>query len=489
LARVLTTAALERYKPARKRRWIRDGGSRSLYLIIQPTGARSWGMRFRRPDGRPGKLILGSVDLSGRELKGDPEIGQSLSLVAARQLAASIHRERALGHDVVADHKARKHRRRAEIEEQAESTFGAVVRRYIKDHAAPSIRRWRSVAMYLGLRYSEDATEPEETRGGLAQRWADRSVRSIDSHDIHAVVEEARENAVPGVKPHNKGISEARARGLYAALSGAFNWMRQKRLIDINPCVGVFRPKPPKGRDHVLSNSEIHAFWNACDKVPKAYAAAARLLLLTGARLDEVSLMRPEELSADGSWTIPGQRTKNHRVHVIQLPALAREIIASAQPVDGSSFVFSTTGTTGLTSWSRIKHAIDAAMGSPPAWVLHDLRRTCATRMNEIGIPPHIVEACLNHVSGAKGGVAGIYNRAAYAPEKTAAFESWARFILLILDKDSYAAHERFLASGDRTKADKIFKNAVAEGGQAWTNYFAMIAADNVTPLPKRRRS
>src|SRR5262245_24039686 len=93
--KVLTVAAVQKFRPHRKRREIRDGGAPGLFLIIQPSGAKSWAMRFRRPDGTPAKLTLGPVDFSGRELSGDPVIGMPLTLTAARQLASAVHRQRA----------------------------------------------------------------------------------------------------------------------------------------------------------------------------------------------------------------------------------------------------------------------------------------------------------------------------------------------------------------------------------------------------------
>ena len=138
--------------------------------------------------------------------------------------------------------------------------------------------------------------------------------------------------------------------------------------------------------------------------------------------------MRRDELSEDGSiWTIPGVRTKNHRAHVVPLPPLARSILATLEPVS-SEFAFSTTGRSPISGWARIKARLDDEMQVPP-WRLHDLRRTAATGMAEIGIAPHIVEAALNHVSGARAGVAGTYNRAAYAQEKRTALEVWAAHI------------------------------------------------------------
>jgi len=137
--------------------------------------------------------------------------------------------------------------------------------------------------------------------------------------------------------------------------------------------------------------------------------------------------MQSAELTDDGAtWTIPGERTKNGRVHVVPLSPLVRELIASVGT--DTNLVFTTNGTTLVSGWSKIKNRLDAAMQIPP-WRLHDLRRTCATGIAELGIAPHIVEAVLNHVSGARAGVAGTYNRAVYAGEKKAALERWAAHV------------------------------------------------------------
>ena len=141
MAKVLTDAAVKRFKPTGKRkRVIRDGGSRSLYLILQPSGAKSWGMRFRRPGGKAAKMVLGPVDLSGSEVQGEPTIGMPLTLCAARQVAAQVHRDRARGQDVVADHKARRHRQRAAHAERGSNTFAHLARQFIEEHARPKTR-------------------------------------------------------------------------------------------------------------------------------------------------------------------------------------------------------------------------------------------------------------------------------------------------------------------------------------------------------------
>src|SRR5262249_34162660 len=110
MAKALTAAAVRKLAPGPKRRRIRDGSTASLFLIIEPSGPKAWQMRFRVPGGRIGKITLGEVKLDGAEIKGEPVIGQPLTLAAARQVAAQVHRERALGHDPVAEHKAHKER-------------------------------------------------------------------------------------------------------------------------------------------------------------------------------------------------------------------------------------------------------------------------------------------------------------------------------------------------------------------------------------------
>jgi integrase len=212
---------------------------------------------------------------------------------------------------------------------------------------------------------------------------------------------------------------------MLSCLSGTWEWLIKQKRATTNPCRNVRRPEAPQARDRVLSGEEIVGFWKAAGAMPAPIAAALKLLLLTGSRLNEVARMERPELSEDGAtWLIPGRRTKNGKPHQVPLPPLAQALVASVPRIEGQALVFGK-----ISGWARIKDRLDEAMGNPPHWVLHDLRRTAATGMAEIGIAPHIVEAALNHVSGAKAGVAGTYNRAAYAPEKRAALERWAAHI------------------------------------------------------------
>src|SRR5262249_49779687 len=154
------------------------------------------------------------------------------------------------------------------------------------------------------------------------------------------------------------------------------------------------------------------------------FGPMVKLLLLTGCRLREVSGMQRAELNG-ATWTIPGSRTKNKRAHVVPLAPSVIKVIESAPVIEGCKYVFSTNGRTPVSGFSKLKRRLDRAMGAS-SWRLHDLRRTAATGMADIGIAPHVVEAALNHVSGAKASVAGIYNRAQYSDEKLDALRRWA---------------------------------------------------------------
>jgi integrase len=424
MAEKLTAAAVQKLKPTAERREIPDGGCPGLHLVVQPSGAKSWAARFRSPSrvdkkGRPvsAKLTLGTCDVTGKEADGEPAIGGHLTLASARSLAAEVRRQVALGLDPASAHVAEKSRRRVAAVEGAANTFGAASRGFVEQYASKKVRRWKEQARLLGLRPEDLTLIPK----GLADRWGERPIAEIDGHDIYALIDETRRSGAPGLKRRSDGETESRARAMLSCLSRMFRWLVSKRRVSRNPCMGIERPKVPEARDRVLADAEIVKFWSAAGAEREEVSALLRLLLLTGCRLNEVAGMTRAELSDDGAtWNIPGARTKNRRPHVVPLAPLAREIIAGV-PGEGGA-VFATN------SWSRIKDRLDTTMAIPP-WRLHDLRRTAATGMAEIGIAPHIVEAALNHISGAKAGVAGTYNRATSLPERKAALERWADHI------------------------------------------------------------
>jgi integrase len=184
----------------------------------------------------------------------------------------------------------------------------------------------------------------------------------------------------------------------------------------------------------VLTDAELAAVWIAAPNTP--FGRIVRLLTLTGQRRDEIgSLQWPEiespETQGKALIALPGERTKNGRPHEVPLSTAALDVLSTQPRIAGRAFVFG-EGAGGFAGWSRAKGVLDKASGVSD-WTLHDLRRTAATRMADLGVQPHVIEAILNHVSGHKAGVAGIYNRSTYANEKRAALDRWATHVRMLV--------------------------------------------------------
>jgi integrase len=262
---------------------------------------------------------------------------------------------------------------------------------------------------------------------------------SATNDDVFGVITECKRSGVPCLNRRVDRPTDALARSMFDAIPMMFTWLQRNCRIDRHPCDTVHKPEPPQPRDRVLSTAELVAFWNACGDLSEPFGPALRLLLVTGCRLNEVAGMHRSELSEDDQgrpiWTIPSIRTKNKKTHVLPMLPLACDIIANVKPIAGP-YVFTTNGRSAISGWSRVKSRLDAALGFSEKWRFHDLRRSAATGMADLGIAPHIVGACLNHVSGTKAGVAGTYKRAAYAPKKRAALERWAERIERLVSRE-----------------------------------------------------
>jgi integrase len=446
IRKILTAAAVRQFRPGPERREIPDGGAPGLRLVVHPSGARSWIMRFRRPDGFSAKLTLGTADVVGEESEGEPSIGGHLTLVAARRLAAEVNRQRALGRDPIADLAAQKRMSRIMAGEQTH-TFGAAARAFIVEHARPNTRRWRATAAQLGFRVTGDELEP--IRGGLAERWVRRPLRDISAHDVFEVLAECRSSGIPGRPRRRPRSSETSARAMYATLSKFFNWLaRRPGAIDKNPVSGVERPGTPPARERVVNDNEIRWFWRACGEVGEPFGVLLKLLLITGARREEIAQMTRSEISEDSAtWSLSARRTKNGRPHDIPLSPLAREVLAGVTRIVGKpGFIFTTTGSTAVSGFSRVKGRLDKLMiefaledGVPvgrepdevpiPPWRLHDLRRTAVTGMARAGADLHVIERAVNHVSGSFGGVVATYQKHRYALEVRGALDGWATLL------------------------------------------------------------
>jgi integrase len=427
MSKILTAQAVAKLRPSDNYcREVPDAGCPGLYLQIYPSGKKSWALRFRRPgDGRSAKLVLGSVNATSDAVRDpDPVIGGHLTLAGARRLAGLLRHTIAMGKDPAADYQSHK----LKLTLTAADNFTAAASDFITQHAKKKTRRWQEQAKLLGLR--EVDGELALIDRGLAARWQDKPIREIDADIVFRLIEETRNKGVPGLERKNTDASEPRARSMFSVLSKMFSWLLEKRRVDGNPLAVLKRPSAPKARERALDDAETVALWRAAEGMSEPFRTMIKLLLLTGCRLNEVGRMERTELSSDlAMWTIPGTRTKNHRTHVVPLSPIAQSLLSDLDGLPECRFVFSTNQKTPVSGFSKMKRRLDALMPNVPPWRIHDLRRTCATGMAEIGIAPHVIELCLNHISGARAGVAGIYNRSVQMPERRAAMERWASHV------------------------------------------------------------
>jgi integrase len=216
-------------------------------------------------------------------------------------------------------------------------------------------------------------------------------------------------------------------------LSSLFSWALGEGLCELNPVIGTNTPAEPPSRDRVLKDHELAAIWRACED--DDYGRCIKLLALTGQRRGEVGGMCWSELDLDaGLWRLPATRVKNARAHIVPLSELAWSIIKAVPRRNDDDNLFGLHNV-GFQNWGKAKDRLDARIKPPlDAWRAHDLRRTAATGMANLGVLPHVIEAALNHQTGAKRGVAGVYNKSPYEREVRTALALWADHVRAIVE-------------------------------------------------------
>jgi integrase len=366
-------------------------------LRIREGGSRTWVVQYKI--GRKGRRIsLGSTNV--------------LDLAKARSSARDVLAKVRLGQDPQGD--------KAQARVAAGETFGRYMDEYL-DWKRPQVRpnSFREIARYL-LQH--------------ASPWHPRQLATISARDASDLVD---------ALTRKHGASTAnRAR---AAISPYFIWLLAKGRISTNPL--AFTPKAVENgsRKRVLSDAELRAIWWACGG--DQFGTIVRLLILTAARRTEIGAMSWSEYR-DGMIVIPEERSKNKREHEIMLSVQARAVLDSQLRRNSTGYVFGRLETP-FSGWSKAKADLDARLAAggivTAPWSLHDIRRTVATNLADpLKVEPHIIEAVLGHVSGHKAGVAGIYNRAAYRPQKYDALQRWADHLLTtIINSDEPERSQR----------------------------------------------
>jgi integrase len=250
-------------------------------------------------------------------------------------------------------------------------------------------------------------------------------------------------NILDGLVKDSKVAMAART---LAYARAAFAWAHKRGKVPSNPFQGLPISTGTASRDRVLTDAELADFWNATADMPYPWGPFYRLAALTLQRRDEVAGMRWSEIS-DGiaTWIIPGSRMKNGKPHDVHLAEPARAILRTLLRIEGQDFIFSTTGTTPISGFSRAKITLDAAITKARAgaaaklgakrvpliaWRLHDLRRTGVSTLARLGFDSIIVDKLLAHQPTKLQGVAAVYQRHAFAMEQAAALDAWAAHVV-----------------------------------------------------------
>jgi integrase len=365
-----------------------------------------FGLRLRRrSDGDLLRTWVAQYRANGHTRRVTVGPANKITPTQARDAARKILARVALGHDPQGEKQAKR--------QQAARTFRAVVADYL-EAKQPELRpgSFRVTKIYL--------------TGSYFRPLHAFAVTAVTRTDVAACIRAiVRERSIP---------TAAAAR---RTLSAFFAWSIAEGLLGdgANPVGGSHRPDDPPPRDRVLSNAELVAIWNACgDDDP---GRIIRLLILLGSRRQEVGGMRWSELDLNaGTWTLPAERSKNHRSHMIALPAEALAIIKSV-PRTSRDHLFGDRADTGFTGWSHARAGLDRRLAGgivKQPWHIHDLRRTFATRMADLGVEPHVIEATLNHFGGHRAGVAGVYNRSSYERAVTAALVRWSEHVRALIE-------------------------------------------------------
>jgi len=370
----LTDTHVRGLKPSDHRYDKYDAQMRGLGVRVAPTGTKSWFV-MRRVNGRMTRKTLGRY----------PELTLSDARIKAGEALSRMSRGE-------------------EGEQQASITLLDAAKEWLARDQAKN-RTWKEAERAL----SKD----------VLPALGKRRLSDIRKADVNRIVD--------GIVDRDAGVQANRT---LAYLRRFFNWCVERDYLDANPTRGVPRPYQENSRERVLSLPEIGEVMEASGRLGYPFGPLLKLLVLTGQRRDEVAEATWDEFDIEARrWTIPGDRAKNKRPHIVHLAVPVIEILSELPRIEGQRYLFSTTGKSPVSGFSAVKKRIDGLSGVS-AWTLHDLRRSFATHATEaLSISPVVMDKILNHQSGSVRGIAAVYQRGAYLEQRAKALDVWADHI------------------------------------------------------------
>jgi integrase len=338
-----------------------------------------------------------------------------VSVAQARSLAGDALELLGQGKDprvVSADSEAERKRIKAD-------TVAAIGEEFISKYA--SKLRWSEVSRIM--------------RRDVIPQWEARPIAEITRRDVINLVDAVAERA------------PIQANRVLTVLSIFFGWALDRDVVQADPTNRVRKPTKEKARERVLNDVELAAFWKSCDALDWPFGPLLKLLALTGQRKSEIGELRWSEVNIESKRIdLSATRYKSGKPHAIPLSAKALEIINGLNKVgEEPNFVFTTTGETPVSGFSRAKTNLDALMleelkrnaasnerdkAKLEPWVIHDLRRTVRTNLSRLGVSAEISERVLGH---AVPGLRGVYDRHDFLPEMRQALERWSKYLIALI--------------------------------------------------------
>jgi integrase len=374
--RTLTAETIGRIKPGAARREIADAVLPGLYLVVQPSGARSFAVRTRVA-GKPVKITVGRWPV--------------IELAKARELARAKLQSAATGADP--------RRVDREAAEAARRTVAVVCDDWLRRDQADN----RDVATVRRIMARE-----------VLPFIGEMPIEAVRKRDLIAVIDRVVDRA------------PVRANRVLAHTKRLFRWAAARDLIEVNPAASIEKPTAERARDRVLSDAELVAIWRAAERVGGAYGAGVRLLMLTGARMAEIFEARGSEIDGD-ALRLPAERSKSKEGRTIWLSPAAQEIVAGLPRWAGADWLLTASGRNPFRAFATSKIRLDKelAPAALPPWRHHDFRRTLATGLQRMGVRLEVIETILGHVSGTRAGIVGTYQKHRFEAEAAEAVRRW----------------------------------------------------------------